>query len=205
MQTRDTTYTEPYFRACTHPHTHTHTHTHTTDCKILTRFCFNLTLISMLHVFGRIRSINERVESTIQASRKEYEAAKLCMKIPPEKKSCNLLDLCSAAAWEGYMDILYILSIPLFFFFFIVYFTLNLCFWLAVLAFTFSYIFYLVCLLLCTNIPGQIPCMWKPTINLILILIFIHGVAWLPQECLATLCCIALTLTHMLDYSIYNV
>ncbi len=55
--------------------------------------------------------------------------------------------------------------------YFIVYFIFNLCFWLPVLAFTFSfsYIFYLPCLLFCTNMPRQIPCMWKPT-NLILIL-----------------------------------
>lgn len=53
-------------------------------------------LISILHVFGRICNINKRVESRpAERIRSSYTP---CTKIPPEKESHRVLNLCPAAA-----------------------------------------------------------------------------------------------------------
>ncbi|XP_036392705.1 protein ANTAGONIST OF LIKE HETEROCHROMATIN PROTEIN 1-like [Megalops cyprinoides] len=51
-------------------------------------------LKSILHVFGRIRNINEREESTIQASRKEYEAATFRARRSHRRKKAAAFWLC---------------------------------------------------------------------------------------------------------------
>lgn len=49
-------------------------------------------LISILHVFGRFRNVNKRVENKTQVRRREYEAAAL--NALREKESYSILGLC---------------------------------------------------------------------------------------------------------------
>lgn len=58
------------------------------------------TLKSILHVSGCIHKFNKRLETSIQASRKEYKAPSICALRSHGEKMCSILDLCPTAVWE---------------------------------------------------------------------------------------------------------